>query len=289
VAISIGREAPTNNFEPQGAGSGFVIAPDGYVVTNSHVVANNPEIEVLITDGGRHRALVVGDDPPTDLALLRIGGSGHAFLSLGDSGALNVGQLVIAVGNPFGFQSTVSSGVVSALGRSLRSRDGRLMENIIQHTAPLNPGNSGGPLLDSRSSVIGINTAMIAVAQGIGFSVPSNTALWVISELIARGRVRRGYLGIAGRTCPLGRRFIRFHALPRSYAVEIVTVERGGPAGQAGLMSGDFVVAVNDHPVTSVDEIYHFLSRGSLDQPLKIDAIRRTERMELWISPKEAK
>jgi len=213
VSISIGAESPRAEFEPQGAGSGFVIAPDGYLLTNSHVVARAPKVEAVFMDGTRLPGRLVGNDPSTDLAVIRVNASGLPFAQLGDSTSLRVGQLIIAMGNPLGFQSTVSSGVISALGRTLRSRMGRLIENIIQHTAPLNPGNSGGPLLDARGRVVGINTAIIAQAQGIGFSIPSHTARWVVSQLLVHGRVRRSYVGIVGYQRLLDRRIVRFHKL----------------------------------------------------------------------------
>jgi S1-C subfamily serine protease len=204
------RKSSGNAPEQEGAGSGIVIAPDGYILTNDHVVQGADTISVTMQDGTTLDALLVGTDPATDLAVIRANGSDLHYAVLGDSGKLKAGQLVIAIGNPFGFSSTVSTGVVSALGRALRSRDGRLIENIIQHTAPLNPGNSGGPLVDSRGRVVGINTAIIAMAQGIGFSVPADTAIWVVSQLLVHGRVRRGFLGLTAQQRPLNRRLSGF-------------------------------------------------------------------------------
>jgi S1-C subfamily serine protease len=192
------------------------------------------------------------------------------------------------MGNPFGFQSTVSTGVVSALGRALRSTKGRLIENIIQHTAPLNPGNSGGPLVDSAGKVVGINTAIIALAQGIGFSIPANTAKWVVSQILAHGRVRRGFLGIAARQRPLDRRIVRFHGLNKNYVVEVLSVESQGPAGFAGLQVGDLVVAINGSDVQSVDDLHRFLSEWPIGQPVEIDIVRGQSRRVLIIIPKEA-
>jgi S1-C subfamily serine protease len=198
-----------------------------------------------------------------------------------------VGQLVIAIGNPFGFQSTVSTGVVSALGRALRSREGRLIESIIQHTAPLNPGNSGGPLVDSRGRVVGVNTAIIALAQGIGFTIPADTAKWVVSQILTHGRVRRGYLGIAGQTRPLDRKLVRFHHLAGGFAVEIVSVDRHGPAGQAGMLKGDLIVAVNGKAVTSVDDIHRFLVDLPFAQPVTLNIIRGQEQISMEVTPSE--
>src|SRR5574340_862095 len=220
VGISIGVQSPRQAAEQAGAGSGVIIAPDGYILTNDHVVAGAKLLRATLEDGRTLPAEVIGTDPATDLAVIRVNAAGLPFANLGDSAALSVGQLVIAIGNPFGFQSTVSTGVVSALGRALRSQSGRLIENIIQHSAPLNPGNSGGPLVDSRGRVVGINTAIIMMAQGIGFAIPANTAKWVVSQLLTHGRVRRGFLGLAGRPRPLERRLVRYHHLSADSAVE---------------------------------------------------------------------
>jgi S1-C subfamily serine protease len=233
-------------------------------------------------------ASVIGTDPATDLAVIRAEGSSLPYSTLGDSSQLRVGQLVIAIGNPFGFQSTVSTGVVSALGRALRSRDGRLIDNIIQHTAPLNPGNSGGPLVNSSGLVVGINTAIIYMAQGIGFSIPANTVRWVVSEILTHGRARRGFLGVAGMTRPLGRKIARYHNLQNDNGVEIISVEPESPARKAGLHIGDFIVAVNGTQVSSVDDLHRFLSDWPIGKPVKIRIIRRTELVELEAIPVEA-
>src|SRR5271157_2072017 len=227
-----------------GSGSGVILTPDGYILTNDHVVRGSKSLTATLRDGTSLDAELIGADPATDLALIRAGGSALPYASMGDSSALHVGQLVIAIGNPFGFQSTVSTGVVSALGRALRSADGRLIENIIQHTAPLNPGNSGGPLVDSRGHVVGINTAIIAMAQGIGFAIPSNTANLVVSQLIIQGRVRRGHLGLVGGIRRLDRRLVRLHNLAHEYAVEIIRVYADGPAGLAGMREGDLIIGI---------------------------------------------
>ena len=288
VSISLGSSAATDEFEPIGAGSGFVIAPDGYIVTNSHVVLNAPRIDVTFTSGDRFRAQLTGLDESTDLAVLCVNAQGLPWASLGESSGLRVGQLVIAVGNPYGFQSTVSTGVVSALGRSLRNRQGRLIENIIQHTAPLNPGNSGGPLLDAQGRVVGINTAIIAMAQGIGFAIPAETARSVVSQLISRGRVTRGYLGIVGLRRPLDRRFVRFYKLAGDHAVEVVSLAAGGPAAQAGLRRGDIVVGMGGAPVLSVDDIFRILSDWPVGKPLGVRFLRGKEMKEIEAVPREA-
>jgi S1-C subfamily serine protease len=258
-------------------------------LTNSHVVHKTHKIETVFTDGKKLNATLIGEDPPTDLAVIRANASGLAYASLGDSDTLRAGQLVITMGNPLGFQSTVSTGVVSALGRTLRSQQGRLIENIIQHTAPLNPGNSGGPLLDSRARVVGINTAIIAMAQGIGFAIPARTGKWVVSQLLSQGKVRRGYLGIAGRTRQLDRRIIRFHQLVLETAVEIITVESGGPADNAGISVRDLVVAIGGRPVTSVDDLHHFLTEWPIGKPAHITIVRGREKRDIPVIPVEAR
>ncbi len=289
VSISLGSVSESRDFEPAGSGSGFVIAPDGYIVTNCHVVQNAARMETTFMNGERLRAILVGMDEPTDLAVICVNASGLPFASLGASESLKVGQLVIAMGNPFGFQSTVSTGVVSALGRSLRSRQGRLIENIIQHTAPLNPGNSGGPLLDSRGGVVGINTAIIAMAQGIGFSVPSRTAQWVVAQLISKGRVKRSYLGIVGIRRPLDRRFVRFYGLPGDHAVEIVSMDRNGsPAAKAGLLTGDIIVTIDGRGVSSIDEITSILAEWPAGETRNISVLRGKELKSFAVVPVDA-
>jgi len=270
-----------------GSGSGVVITPDGYVLTNSHVVHGASELSVTFEDGERRSAVLTGDDPSTDLALVRVEGSGLPHAVIGDSSRLRVGQLVIAIGNPLGFQSTVSTGVVSSPARALRSRDGRLVENVIQHTAPLNPGNSGGPLVDSRAHVVGINTAIIATAQGIGFAVSSNTATWVVPQLLANGRVRRAFLGIAGSDRPLDRRLARFHSLTGERAVEVAGLEEGGPAAAAGLREGDLVVAIEGRPVAGVDDLHRFLAEWPIGAPLAVTVVRGRDREVLTVIPVE--
>ncbi|NIM58588.1 MAG: trypsin-like serine protease [Candidatus Aminicenantes bacterium] len=288
VSISIGRESQEPEFDLIGAGSGFVITPDGYILTNSHVVSKAKKLETIFVDRKRLSTTVIGKDDSTDLAVIQVNASGLPYATLGDSSGLRVGQLVIAMGNPFGFQSTVSTGVISALGRSLRSQQGRLIENIIQHTAPLNPGNSGGPLLDSRGRVVGINTAIIPMAQGIGFSIPSDTGKWVLTQLMTQGRVRRSYLGIVGYKRPLERRIVRFHKLSKDHGVEIVSTDPKGPAREADLRVGDIVVEVNNQGMGSVDDIYRFLAEWPIGRPLTVTVLRGKDRINLEVVPTEA-
>jgi S1-C subfamily serine protease len=287
VSVIVGKAPSPPPTEQAGAGSGVIIAPDGYILTNHHVVQGAKTLTVVVPDGSDLSTRVIGVDPPTDLAVIRAESSGLPYASFADSSQLRVGQLVIALGNPFGFPSTVSTGVISSLGRSLRSREGRLIDNIIQHTAPLNPGNSGGPLVDSRGRIIGINTAIIAIAQGIGFSIPSNTAKWVVSQLLTHGRVRRAFLGIAGRSRPLGRRTVRYHHLPREQAVAVVSVEPGSPAARADLHLGDLLVAINDQPISSVDDLYRHLADCAVGRAVTLTVVRWTERVEVVVLPQE--
>ncbi len=288
VSISAGKNLGGSEADQAGAGSGVVIAPDGYILTNDHVVQNADRLKVRLTDGASLSATVIGKDPATDLAVIRADASYLPCSTLGSSDRLRVGQLVIAVGNPFGFQSTVSTGVVSALGRALRSTQGRLIENIIQHTAPLNPGNSGGPLVDSTARVVGINTAIIVMAQGIGFSIPGTTARWVVSQILTHGRVRRGFLGIAGRQRPLDRRIVRFHQLQKNHAVEVLNIESNSPAEKAELRVHDLIVAINRVDVESVDDLHRFLAEWPIGQPVELDVIRGQRRQVLVVKPEEA-
>ena len=288
VSISTGTRSKNAEPEAGGAGSGVIIAPDGYILTNDHVVHGSTSLTVSLTNGTTHAAAMVGTDPATDLAVIRADSADLPFATLGESASLRVGQLVIAIGNPFGFQSTVSTGVVSALGRALRSREGRLIENIIQHTAPLNPGNSGGPLVDSRGRIVGLNTAIIMGAQGIGFSIPSDTAKWVVSQLLTLGRVRRGYLGIAAQQRPLSRRTARFFNLTQASAVEVLSVTRNGPAVQGGMRKGDLIVAMNGTDITSVDLLQKFLADWPIGKPVKVSVLRVQERLEIDVTPAEA-
>jgi S1-C subfamily serine protease len=288
VSVSVRKPSSTGEPAQAGAGSGVVFAPDGYILTNDHVVQDSQWLQVSLQDGASFPATLIGTDPATDLAVIRAGASGLPYAAMGESSSLRVGQLVIAIGNPFGFQSTVSTGVVSALGRALRSQQGQLIENIIQHTAPLNPGNSGGPLVDSRGRIVGINTAIIVMAQGIGFSIPSDTARWVVSQLLTHGHVRRGYLGIAAQARPLARRLVRFHQLAVEQAAEVVSVARDGPADRAGIRKGDLIVAINSREVSNVDHLHRFLADWPIGEPVRLSIIRGQERLELEVTPAEA-
>ena len=287
VSISVGKRSPGNRPEQAGAGSGVFIGPDGYVLTNSHVVEGAKRLSVIPEEGTALDAALVGKDPATDLAVIRAYGSGLPCVTLGDSDQLRVGQLVIAIGNPFGFQSTVLTAVLSALGRALRSRDGRLIENIIQHTAPLNPGNSGGPLVDSSGRVVGINTAIIAMTQGIGFSIPSNTAKRVVSQFLTHGRVKRCFLGVAGRPRPLGHRIIRYHKLTRDHAVGVVSVNPHSPAAKAGMKEGDLIVAIKGQDVGSVDDLHGFLSERPVGRPVELSVVRGRRQVDIIVVPAE--
>lgn len=269
-------------------GSGVVVTPDGYLLTNQHVVANMRKAKVHFADGAAVDADPVGEDVATDLAVLRARATGLAWATLGESNDLRPGQLVIALGNPLGFQSTVSAGVVSAVGRSLRARDGRLIEGIVQHTAPLNPGSSGGPLLNSGGHVVGINTAIIAMAQGIGFSLPSNTAHWVLSQLLQHGRVRRSALGISAREREIDPRLARHLDLRPARAVEVMGFDTDGPGAASGLRRGDLIVAIARNRVVSVDDLHRFLSDWPIGTAVEIEVARGKTRITLTAVPREA-
>ena len=293
VKIDVQQEANKTSFRPEfrqgGSGSGFVFTPDGFVLTNSHVVQNASRIEVTLSDGQLLAATLIGDDPGTDLAVVRIDAPDLVPVVLGDSQDIKVGQLVIAVGNPFGFQYTVTAGVVSALGRSLRSYTGRLLENVIQTDAALNPGNSGGPLVNSEGEVIGVNTAMILPAQGICFATAINTAKIIAAQLIKEGRIRRSYIGIAGQTVQLHRRIVRFYNLPAEKGVLIASVEKNSAAERAGLLAGDIIIAFNDQLISGIDNLQSLLTEELIGLKSKISIIRRTEKMTIAIVPDELK
>ena len=270
-----------------GAGSGVVVTPDGYLLTNEHVVQRVDEARVAFVDGRSVSAVVVGRDPATDLAVLRAQAAALPYARLATGKPLRAGQLVVAVGNPLGFESTVSAGVVSALGRSLRSRQGRLIEGIVQHTAALNPGNSGGPLVDAKGRVVGINTAIIAQAQGIGFSVPAATAQWVLTEILTQGRVRRAYLGISVRDRPIDLRLVRALGLTVARAVEVIGRDGSGPAVDSDLRPGDLIVGVSGTPVDGVDALHRHLSRWPVGSSLTLDVVRRTRSLKVELTPRE--
>ena len=271
-----------------GSGSGFIFTPDGFILTNSHVVHGSGGIEVALPDGRSVLADIVGDDPDTDLAVVRIHADDVAHASLGDSTSLRVGQLVIAIGNPYGFQCTVTAGVVSALGRSFRSVNGRLIDNIIQTDAALNPGNSGGPLVNSRGEVVGVNTAIIPIAQGICFAIPGTTAKYVAARLIKDGRIRRGYLGIGGQEAPLPTRLVRFHTLPTTRGVLVIHVEGESPAQRAGLREGDVIIAFADQPTASVDDLHRLLTEHHVGVASPLTVLRGTERLVRDVVPTES-
>src|SRR5205085_10628624 len=272
-----------------GSGSGFLIAPDGFILTNSHVVHDATAINVNVSGGHEFSAQLIGDDPDTDLAVIRIDAPHLSHVRLADSENLRVGQIGIAIGNPLGFQASVTTGVISALGRSMHAQSGRLIDNIIQTDAALNPGNSGGPLVNSAGDVIGVNTAMIRPAQGICFAIASNTARLVAGWLIRDGRIRRGYIGVAGQNVPIHRRIVRFYGLPLETAVLVVSVENNSPAERAGLREGDLIIAFDDQPIGNVHHLHKILVGEQIGVPAKLTVIRHTEKLELTISPTESR
>jgi S1-C subfamily serine protease len=272
----------------RGTGSGFAFTPDGLLLTNSHVVHGARRIQATFADGTSREADLIGDDPHTDTALLRIGATQLPAVTLGSSAAVRVGQIAIAIGNPYGFQHTVTAGVVSALGRSLRTQSGRLVDDVLQTDAALNPGNSGGPLVDARGEVIGVNTAIIPMAQGICFATAIDTVKGVVVQLLRDGRVRRGYLGIAGASIPLPRRIARHFDLPGARTVRVESVEAAGPARSAGLEVGDLIVAFDGATVEGIDSLHRLLTVGRIGKPLPVSVIRGVQRLELTILPTEA-
>jgi S1-C subfamily serine protease len=279
-AISRGRRG-----EQRGGGSGFCFTPDGFILTNSHVIAGAASIDVVLHGGTRCVASVVGDDPHTDLAVLRVSAPNQLPAALGDSESIRPGQLAIAVGSPFGFHTTVTAGVVSALGRTMRARSGRLMDNIIQTDAALNPGNSGGPLVNSRGEVIGVNTAVIAPAQGICFAIAINTAKFVASRLIRDGRITRSYIGVSGQSASIHRRIVRFFDLPFDSGVLVAGVEEGSPASRSGLKPGDVVVSFGEKAIASVDDLHRVLTEEAIGRTTLLGIIRGTEKIALAIVP----
>jgi len=292
VADSVGpavvRVEVIKNGHPSGVGSGVIIAPDGLVLTNSHVVAGAKELRLQDAEGRVMEARKLGEDPDTDLALVRAGSARDLpSATLGNSKTLKRGQLVVAIGNPLGFESTITAGVISALGRSLRAKTGRLIEDVIQTDAALNPGNSGGPLVSSRGEVIGINTALILGAQGICFAVASNTAQFVLSELIQHGRVRRAYVGMSGQTAPVPRRHARAAGIDNASGMVIAALEPQGPAALAGLMSLDVIVSADGESVTGVDDLIRLLNRERIGRPIAIDVLRRGQLRSFDVTPLE--
>lgn len=270
-------------------GSGFVISPDGFVATNSHVVQGATEIEVTMHDGSSFPARIVGDDPDNDLAVVRVSTSGLPYLNFGDSSRLRVGQIAVAIGSPFGFQQTVTTGVVSALGRAMRSESGRLLDDIIQTDAALNPGNSGGPLLDTNGRVIGVNTAIILPAQGICFAIASNTAEMVAGWLISDGRIRRSWIGVIGQNVPVHPRLVRFHKLPANQGVLVAGTEPASPARRAGLITGDIIVGFRDQPIRSIDALHRLLVAEEIGKIADLSVLRYTRRLVVPVVPEELK
>lgn len=284
-----GTRGGIRKYGVDGSGSGVIITPDGYIVTNSHVVEEASIINVSLSEGNNYTAELIGKDPATDLALLRIQNSSLPVARLGDSSQLRVGQLVIAIGNPFGFQNTVTAGVVSALGRSLLSNSGRLIENIIQTDAALNRGSSGGPLVDSRGLVVGINTAIIQLAQGICFAIPVNTRRWVVTQLISQGKVVRGYLGVSGQTVPIPVRIVRYFSLERNTGVQLFDIASDSPASAAGLKTGDLIIYLGNEPIASIYDIHRLLGKEKIGKELEIVVLREwTRKLELKITPAES-
>ncbi len=274
---------------PAGSGSGFIFTPDGFILTNSHVVAAGSRIVVTLLDGRRVEGAVLGADRDSDLAVVRISADGLVPAPMGDSSRLKVGQLAIAIGSPYGFQCTVTAGVVSALGRSLRSTSGRLIDDVLQTDAALNPGNSGGPLVDSRGEVVGVNTAIILPAQGLCFAIAINSAKWVAARLIRDGRIVRAYIGVAGMTAPLARKVVRFHRLAKETGLMVASVEPGSPAEHARLAPRDVIVAFDGQLVGGIDDLQRLLSEERIGKPGELEVLRGVERIKLHITPSPSK
>ncbi|HEX3357353.1 MAG TPA: trypsin-like peptidase domain-containing protein [Tepidisphaeraceae bacterium] len=286
VNIEITQNRPNAAGRPaHGSGSGFVITPDGFIVTNSHVVHDASQIHVVFSDGARHEARIIGDDPETDIAVIRADASGLSPVALGDSSTLQVGQLVIAIGNPYGFQTTVTAGVVSAMGRTFRSASGRLIDSVIQTDAALNPGNSGGPLVNSRGEVIGVNTAVILPAQGLCFAIPANTAKFVAAKLIRDGKITRGYIGVAGQNVPLHRKVVRYYNLLVESAVLVTGVEPASPASRAGLEDGDLIIQFDGKPIGEIDALHRLLTDEALGRETTVTVLRRNQKQDFRITP----
>jgi S1-C subfamily serine protease len=279
----LGREG-----ERRGSGSGFVITPDGFVLTNSHVVHGAERIEVILADGRRPDAQLVGDDPDTDLAVVRVYAPQLHPVTLGDSKRIRVGQLVVAIGNPYGFQATVTAGVVSALGRSFRANTGRLMDDIIQTDAALNPGNSGGPLVNSHGEVVGVNTAVILPAQGLCFAIGIDTAKYVAGWLIKEGKIRRSHIGVGGQNVPVSRRVVRYHKLSAPSGVLVIAVSAGSPAVRAGVREGDVMVEFNGHAIPSIDALHKLLTADQISAAAELTVLRGAEKLVLSIRPEES-
>lgn len=286
VNIDTRRLARSGERESRGSGSGFVVTPDGFAITNSHVVNGADRIDVGFADGTRLPATLVGEDPDTDIAVIKIDSRrALAYAKLGESRRLRVGQIAIAIGNPYGFNTTVTTGVISATARSMRSRTGRLIDNILQTDAALNPGNSGGPLVDSNGFVIGVNTAVVLPAQGICFAIPIDTASWIAGKLIRDGKISRSRIGIAGQNIPLPRQMLRYFELLGETAVIVSGLEEGGPADRAGVQEGDVIVELNQERITSIDDLQRELTEERVGQSMKLGVIRAQEKIDLVVVP----
>ncbi len=282
------RQAPAGQpAEARGTGSGFVITPDGLILTNSHVVHKASRIEVSLPEGGAHEAALIGEDPDSDLAVVKISAPELTAAELGDSQQIKVGQMAIAIGNPYGFECTVTAGVVSALGRSLRSYSGRIIDNVIQTDAALNPGNSGGPLVNSRGQVIGVNTAVILPAQGLCFAIAVNTARFVTARLIRDGKIRRSYIGVIGQDVPLVRRLVRYHNLIAPSGMLVHSVEPESPAATAGITTGDVIIGLDNQPVSGVDDLHRILTEEKVGVRTIVTLIRQTRKLDLTVIPAE--
>lgn len=288
----VGRQGRQRTEDVRSSGSGFVFTPDGFILTNSHVVHGASKIDVALMDGRRFQAELIGDDPDTDLAVIRITAPNLVPAQLGDSQSIRVGQLVIAIGNPYGFQYSVTAGVVSALGRSLRAQSGRLMDGVIQTDAALNPGNSGGPLVNSRGDVIGVNTASILPAQGICFATSIDTAKFVAARLIRDGEIKRSYIGVAGQNVPIPRRIVRYYQLPVESGVLIVSFETDGEtsaAREAGLLAGDLIVEFDRNPIRGIDDLHKLLTDERIGKKIPVTVIRGVQKLTFELVPQEAK
>lgn len=288
VKIEIEQRANNRRGQQQGgSGSGFIFTPDGFILTNSHVVHNASKLTVVLHDGNRHEAALAGEDPDTDLAVIRINAPNLTALKLGASNSLKVGQMAIAVGNPYGFQTTVTAGIVSATNRSLRAYSGRMIDDVVQTDAALNPGNSGGPLVNSRGEVIGVNTAVILPAQGICFAVAVDTAKFVASRLIRDGRIRRSFIGVAGQNVPLPRKVVKHFNLPKDTGVLVVSFDKDSPAANAGLKEGDVIVEFAGTSIAGIDELHRLLTEESVNVRQWLTVIRGVEKMNISIVPAE--
>jgi S1-C subfamily serine protease len=285
VEVRLGLRGSRSRRVREGGGSGFVVSPDGFALTNSHVVRDAASVTAVLADGRRCEARVVGDDPDTDLAVLRLEARDVTPIARGNSRALRVGQMVVALGSPFGFQATATAGIVSALGRSLRAGSGRLIDNVIQTDAALNPGNSGGPLVDSRGRVVGVNTAAILPARGLAFAIPLHTAERVVGQLIHEGRVRRARLGVGGETTPLPRALARRHALREASGVRVLHVESASAAEAAGIAVGDVIVGLGEAAVPGVDELQRLLEGATPGQGVGLHVLRQGDRLTLDVVP----